>query len=349
MEVAFSFFVLVMKNFSPKHNLSRSHTRITVLERCERKYYLNYYDFDLKKRDPELWRQNSVLKRLKSVEMWIGEKSHFLLSDYLHLFQNFYKERDVNPALRDEQVQKIKDKIKTEMEEEFLLSKSMDFSDYDKFFERKFWLSEHFYGENIDEKLPEAIEKVQENLDRFMQSTRNTKIQGYFEDGYQVYIESPREPFRSMNVDVSLIPGLEDVSVLAVPDFWVIFSDQKFLILDWKSGKEDILQDQISTQLKVYALKKLLKMKKTTLDNVNVEAYEIYLNSMNAYGGKIQQEDIDFIVSKIKSDIETQKSFLQDGDAEKNLPLDPDFFHDALSEKKCETCTFREVCKKFFK
>ncbi|MBQ7073794.1 hypothetical protein IJM86_01750 [bacterium] len=54
MEVAFSFFVLVMKNFSPKHNLSRSHTRITVLERCERKYYLNYYDFDLKKRDPEL-------------------------------------------------------------------------------------------------------------------------------------------------------------------------------------------------------------------------------------------------------------------------------------------------------
>jgi len=70
--------------------------------------------------------------------MWIGEKSHFLLSDYLHLFQNFYKERDANPALRDEQVQKIKDKIKTEMEEEFLLSKSMDFSDYDKFFERKF-------------------------------------------------------------------------------------------------------------------------------------------------------------------------------------------------------------------
>lgn len=121
------------------------------------------------------------------------------------------------------------------------------------------------------------------------------------------------------------------------------------MILDWKSGKEDILQDKISAQLKVYALKKLLKMKKTSLENINIEAYEIYLNSMNAYGGKIQQEDIDFIISKIKNDITIQKNFLQDADAEKNIPLDPDFFHDALSEKKCETCTFREVCKKFFK
>lgn len=138
--------------------------------------------------------------------MWIGEKSHFLLSDYLHLFQNFYKEWDLNSSLRDEQVQKIKDQIKAEMEEEFSLSQNMDFADYDKFFERKFGLSEHFYGENIDEKLPEAIEKVRENLDRFIQTTRNTKIHGYFEDGYQVYIESPREPFRSMNVDVSLVP-----------------------------------------------------------------------------------------------------------------------------------------------
>jgi hypothetical protein len=69
--------------------------------------------------------------------MWIGEKSHFLLSDYLHLFQNFYKERDANPALRDEQVQTIKDKLKQEMEEEFETSKNMDFSDYDKFFEKR--------------------------------------------------------------------------------------------------------------------------------------------------------------------------------------------------------------------
>ena len=39
---------------SKTHSLSWSHTRMTVLDRCERKYYLNYYDGDLKKKDPEL-------------------------------------------------------------------------------------------------------------------------------------------------------------------------------------------------------------------------------------------------------------------------------------------------------
>ena len=32
-----------------------------------------------------------------------------------------------------------------------------------------------------------------------------------------------------------------------------------FLILDWKSGKEEVLDNSVSDQLKVYALKMLLK------------------------------------------------------------------------------------------
>jgi hypothetical protein len=69
--------------------------------------------------------------------------------------------------------------------------------------------------------------------------------------------------------------------------------------LDWKSGKEDILADNVSDQLKVYALKMLLKKKKTSLEGMLINAYEIYLNSMNAYGGNITQEQIDAIITKI--------------------------------------------------
>jgi len=70
----------------PQRNkgLSWSNTRITVLERCERKYYFNYYTFAIKEPHPDLWSETLVLKGLKSLEMRIGEKSHFLLSDYLH-------------------------------------------------------------------------------------------------------------------------------------------------------------------------------------------------------------------------------------------------------------------------
>lgn len=335
---------------SKTHSLSWSHTRMTVLDRCERKYYLNYYDGDLKKKDPELWRENSVLKRIKSLEMWMGEKSHFLLSDYLHLFQNFFNEWKVNPGLREEQINTLKEKMKSEMEEEFNYSKTLDFNDYDQFFERKIGLTEHYYGENVDDQLPVVVEKVLGNLDRFMNSDWNSKILSYFENGKEIFVETPRvAQFSGMKVNVDLIKGLENISVLAVPDFWVVFSDVDFLILDWKSGKEDVLQSWIPDQLKLYALKKLLKMRRTDISWIRIEVYEVYLNSMNKYGGIVTQQDIDDIIAKIQKDVEKQKDFLKDRDPIKNIPLDPEYFHDALSEKKCASCTFRSVCKKIFK
>lgn len=152
--------------------------------------------------------------------MWMGEKSHFLLSDYLHLFQNFFNEWKVNPGLREEQINTLKEKMKSEMEEEFNYSKTLDFNDYDQFFERKIGLTEHYYGENVDDQLPVVVEKVLGNLDRFMNSDWNSKILSYFENGKEIFVETPRvAQFSGMKVNVDLIKGLENVSVLAAPDF----------------------------------------------------------------------------------------------------------------------------------
>jgi hypothetical protein len=68
---------------------------------------------------------------------------------------------------------------------------------------------------------------------------------------------------------------------------------------------------------------------------------------MNAYGGNITQEQIDAIITKIWKDVDDMKQFLQDQDPVKNIPLDPFDFRKTSSEKKCETCTFRAICKKF--
>ena len=51
----------------PKKTLSRSNTRITLLEYCERKYFLNYYTFALKQDNPDLWLETLLLKWLKSI------------------------------------------------------------------------------------------------------------------------------------------------------------------------------------------------------------------------------------------------------------------------------------------
>jgi CRISPR/Cas system-associated exonuclease Cas4 (RecB family) len=67
---------------------------------------------------------------------------------------------------------------------------------------------------------------------------------------------------------------------------------------------------------------------------------------MNAYGGVITQKDIDEIIAKIGKDTDYMKQFLEDQDAVKNIPLDPFVFRKTTTTKKCESCTFRDVCGK---
>lgn len=321
-----------------KKTLSWSNTRITLLEYCERKYFLNYYTFALKKDNPDIWSETLVLKWLKSIEMWIGEKSHFLLSDYLHALKKW--------EINDEKIEELKENMRNEMKADFDYSRERDYNEREDFF-GKFWLSEHFYEENIENLLEPAIQKVCDNLDRFIDSNWNQKVQDYFKDAKYVYVEHPRNPdFDSMKVDVSKIPWLKDISILAWPDFWVTFSDTDYLILDWKSGKEDVLDNSISDQLKVYALKMLLKRWTTSLTWIKIEAYEVYLNSMNSYGWVLKQEDIDWIISKIQKDTQEQKNLLVDQDPYKNEPVDLMMFRKTSSNKKCESCTFRSICKK---
>ncbi|MDR3168190.1 MAG: hypothetical protein LBU27_00015 [Candidatus Peribacteria bacterium] len=67
---------------------------------------------------------------------------------------------------------------------------------------------------------------------------------------------------------------------------------------------------------------------------------------MNTHGGIISQTDIDYIIEKFKKDVDYQKQFIQDQDPIKNLPLDLLVFRKTSNKKKCESCTFRDVCKK---
>ncbi|HBB04611.1 TPA: hypothetical protein DCZ39_07110 [Patescibacteria group bacterium] len=65
------------------HTLTWSTTRITVLEYCNKKYYLNYYPHALRGINQDIWLTALLLKNLKSTDMRVGEKTHHLLSDYL--------------------------------------------------------------------------------------------------------------------------------------------------------------------------------------------------------------------------------------------------------------------------
>ncbi|MCX6824501.1 MAG: PD-(D/E)XK nuclease family protein [candidate division SR1 bacterium] len=317
------------------HTLTWSTTRITVLEYCNKKYYFNYYPHSLRSLNEEVWLTALLLKNLKSTDMRVGEKTHHLLSDYLRALKKGPQDAEA--------IQAHKDRVINEMRTEFEISKTRDYTAYDR--DRKFGLSEHYYGENIDDKLEEAIQKVVHNLDVFLESDRNQKVQHYFTTAKTVYVENPREKdFEGMKLNLYTIPELRAVNVMAAPDFGVVISDNKYLIIDRKTGQEKMDSDGVSEQLKIYALKMLLKSN-IKIENVEIEAYEVYLPSLHQIGGKIEKADIDHIVEKLKEDVEYQKQFLEDGDIIKNQPLAPSHFARTNSAKKCASCTFRKVCE----
>ncbi|MDR3168191.1 MAG: hypothetical protein LBU27_00020 [Candidatus Peribacteria bacterium] len=113
--------------------LVRSNTRITVLEWCERKYYLNYYTFALKDSHPEIRLQAHILKGLKSLQMRIGEKTHYLLSDYLHYLKEAVL---IGQPITATGITTFKEQMRTEMETEFTLSKERDYTDSTDFYKR---------------------------------------------------------------------------------------------------------------------------------------------------------------------------------------------------------------------
>ena len=329
------------RNFHNRHRktnkLSRSHTRISTLEYCEKKYFLNYYTFSLKKIDQKLRETWVINKKLKTLEMWIWEKTHYLISDYLNLLKN---NEDTT-----ENINKIKEGIAEEMHYDFDNSKNRNFEE-PAFWERG-WLCEHYYWENIDDKLEETILKVWTNLDNFIKSPRVSKIKDYVDLKYPIYIENPKNPdFESMRVDTRWIPELKDISIMASPDFWIKFSNNKYLILDWKTGKEPETSFWIPEQLRIYALKTILKKNRSPeLWDNEIESHELYLPSTNTYWGKITQEDIDEIIKLIIQDTNFQKTFLVDQDPFKNQPISSTTFSRTQDEEKCKTCPFRKVCE----
>jgi len=240
-----------MAYINRSHNLGWSNTRITVLEYCQKKYFFNYYTHTLRDMNEKLRLEAMLLKNLKSMEMWMGEKTHHILSDYLRLLKQGKVEENT--------IQKLKDEMTDIMKKEFQQSKDRDFSlGYNK--DQKFGLSEHYYGENVDDKLDEIVGRVIKNFDAFLNSEWHDKVKRYFEVAKQVFVENPKVPdYENMKINVNKIPELMNVAILASPDFGVIFDDNTYLILDWKSGKEGFETSGVADQLKVYVLKMLLK------------------------------------------------------------------------------------------
>lgn len=320
--------------------LSRSYSRATLLYHCAKKYYFNYYTSFLKSFDQDFYIESLILKQLSSMPMWIGQVSHGMMSDYLHLVKNKEVSQSTLTLLKQDTLQ--------EMDNVYAKAKNKDFTRYDR--ESPFWFSEHFYGQNIDEKFKQGKIKVIEAFDRFLKSDIHQEILEYFDADTTIFIEPKLANFEQMKYKIEHIPDLMGIILRAQPDLGIIVNKNwnqktRYIIYDWKTWKvPDKPDNTISDQLKVYAYKMFLKLKLSDLSEVDIFCYEIYLSDMKKFGGKIQEDNISAIEIKIIQDVMQEKQLLVNQDPFKNQPLPITAFTKTKDQYKCNYCRFRKVC-----
>ncbi len=313
-----------------KRSFSWSLSKSNILKECKKKYFFIYFTFFLKQINKEIWLETLLIKNLKSLDMRKWELLHKIIWDYLRLV---YNSQD-----SESNIGKIKADMEKEIDEYYLLSKKKDYKKYDKY--NKFWLSEHFYWMNVDRKFFYLKEEIFESFEIFCESELLKYIKEQIEKEYKIYIEPREAVFEKMKTKMRDEETLKDVDLFAQPDFGIIKENKEYFIYDWKSWKEYNKSEETSDQLKAYAYKLLLNLAwNFSWNDINIFCKEVYLPSLNFYGGKITPKDISFIKEKIKKDVEFEKE---------KLNIGYDYFMDNFPRtenvKKCENCRFRKVC-----
>ncbi len=319
-----------------QYSLSRSISRATLLHYCQKKYLFAHYNIALKNIDKDLRLKALLLKNLTTIEMRTGSVIHGIISDYLRSLKEWKG--------WIETMNEIWETALKDMDELFNHSKTKDYAKYNK--DDKRGLTEHYYKEESDEKFSLQKEKVMSCIKQFVVAPLHATIEGLFWETDKVFIESKEPNFETMKWSIDGIAELKDVLLRSQPDLGIILNEwKKYIIYDWKTGVvSDKPLNEVSDQLKVYAYKLLNKLQKTA-DEIEVEAYEVYLSSMQVFGGKVEQIDIEEIWEKIAANVMDQKKLVVDGDVIKNIPLNIEKFARTIHHKKCERCTFREVCE----
>lgn len=313
--------------------LSWSITRSTLLYYCQKKYFFSYYWNWLKEFDQTIWLEALTLKNLKSLDMRIGEITHQLISQHL---TNIAWDVQIDISTI------IKNKIDN-IDNLFAHSKHKDYSTYNK--TDRFWLSEHFYWQDIDKEFKIWKDKLKFQLENLLNHSLFDQIQHSLKYPNKWFIESNEPDFDKMKFIPDDMPEILWVTLRAQPDFWLIKPNNEYMIFDWKTWKVPATEsDTISDQLKVYAYKILSKIWISKFNEIKIHCNEIFLNDMKIFGWELNYSHITQIQDKIAKDITIQKNFILDSDIYKNIPIATHHFLRTNNLKKCQFCTFRKTC-----
>lgn len=317
--------------------LSRSISRSQVFWYCKKKYYFSYYSHWLRNLDTGLRLEALTLKKLQSLAMWAWEMIHYLLSDYLHHLQD--------QTITPDKTVELKQNVIKYMDKMYKISKNKNYSQYDK--DNQFWLSEHFYQMDIDAEFQKTKDKIMKKFNDFLQSDLHDQVRQHILSDNKVFIEPKKSDFEAMKIQITDIPELRGIIIFAQPDFGVILDKYSYIIYDRKSGKlPEYSSNNISDQLKVYSYKVARKIGLEHLEQLEIKAFEVFLQDMSTYGGNVAISEIMDVQTKILEAVREQKKYIRHENIIKNIPVEVEKFKRTDNINKCKSCTFRSVCEK---
>lgn len=114
--------------------------------------------------------------------------------------------------------------------------------------------------------------------------------------------------------------------------------DEKWVIIDWKTGYE---YEDDPLQLALYALFVLDKYSVSSLENLVIRNEYLYLGKVKEY--TLTEDLLSRVYYTMDASVREMKKYLVD--EEKNQPVPLTAFPAYPEEKKCRRCPFREICE----
>ncbi len=306
-------------------------SRDQLLQTCERKYFFQYLAGGRLNGDTPRTRQIGLLKKLKTVPMWLGDCFHQAIAEYLS-------------ALRDGHVPSqaiVLEALRVRVERDWRFSaqgryRVQPFS-IDK---AGVALLEHYYGQMpADTTAASAFAQVETWMKRFLTWADAGELAKELAAADRVWIEPP-----AWGNDA---PGFEEdgVQIVTKVDFAWERAGEAFVIYDWKASapprtRPPILS-QHELQVGVYQLWPHLSM---GIDLERIASRLVYCGaaSVAVEEHRLDPETLPLVRSALRDSVRLGKRWAE---RLENGAIDARDLNFAGSVFACRQCGFRELCR----
>lgn len=302
--------------------LSWSTSRIKILEKCERGYYYHYYlshnGWNLN--STEMQKEAFMLKKLSSKDILCGSIVHKALK---YLIVKNKKGIDIT--------QELIDKITNAAIKEFrrCCDMSEKYADtWNKYTKEFDMLQEYFYRIDITEQEKTYIES------KIIRCIKNGAQSTTFK-----YLQSNNIEVLELESDQFTYFYINGIKVYAKLDLLYVDYIGKYIVVDWKTGKEDIDNE---LQLAIYA--------KYISEKYNIKSSDIICRieyvETNTFTEKVfSDEELKDISLIVNLSMKQMLDYLDDKTINKAREMIA--FNRTKDAYKCKNCNFKKLCYEY--